>query len=371
MENLKINTAEAISIVLGVFVTYTLVSLPRNLLETTKTSTIINIIYVGIIGILIAYLIYKLISKFPGNDIIDIAEYLGGKTFKTIIGILFIFYFIFSSSILLRNFCECLKIVYYPVTSLIFIILTFILTICIALRHNFSSIAKVNLLIIPLVIISIIFLFFANFRNFSFENIFPILGDGIFNTFITGLGNLGAFGGISLLYFIPPFLKEPEKMKKVYLTSIILGSIYFLLCISIILFMFVSLMYTNQIMPLYLAARYIEFGDFFQRLESVFLLIWILQMICYLTILTKISSFIFKKITNIKDEKPLIYIFGLLLFAISILPKNYAISKIIENFIYNYMVIIFSICLGISILVLFYIKKKKKKEIQTNNESSM
>ena len=74
---------------------------------------------------------------------------------------------------------------------------------------------------------------------------------------------------------------------------------------------------------------------------------------------------------EIKDEKPLIYIFGLLLFAISILPKNYAISKIIENFIYNYMVIIFSICLGISILVLAYIKKKKKKEIQTNNESSM
>ena len=256
-------------------------------------------------------------------------------------------------------------------TSLIFIILTFIVAICITLQHRFSSIAKVNLLIIPLVVISIIFLFVANIKNFSLDNIFPIFGDGLFNTFVTGLGNLGAFGGITLLYFLPPYLKEPQKMKKIYLTSIILGTIYFILCISIILFMFISLMYTNQIMPLYSAVRHIEFGNFFQRLESIFLLIWILQMVCYLSIIAKISISIFKKITNINNEKPLILVFGLLIFAISLLPKNYAISKLIENYLYNYMVIILSIILGISILVLAYFKKRKKKELNQNNEQNI
>ena len=366
METSKITTAEAISIVLGIFVAYTLVALPRSMLETTKTATLINLIYVGIIALLITFLIYKLLLKFPGSDIVDVAEYLGGKPLKTLIGIVFIFYFFFSSSILLRNFCECLKIVYYPMTSLIFIILTFIIVICITLHHRFSSIAKVNLLIIPLVIISIIFLFVANMKNFSLDNIFPILGNGLFDTFVTGLGNLGAFGGITLLYFLPPYLKEPQKMKKVYLTSILLGTIYFLLCVSIILFMFISLMYTNQIMPLYSAARYIEFGNFFQRLESVFLLIWILQMVCYLSIISKISISIFKKITNIRDEKPLIFVFGLLIFAISLLPKNYAVSKLIEDYIYHYMVIIVSIFLGVSLLILAYFKKRKKKELKAD-----
>ena len=256
-------------------------------------------------------------------------------------------------------------------TSLIFIILTFIIVICITLHHRFSSIAKVNLLIIPLVVISIIFLFVANIKNFSLDNIFPIFGDGLFNTFVTGLGNLGAFGGITLLYFLPPYLKEPQKMKKIYLTSIILGTIYFILCISIILFMFISLMYTNQIMPLYSAARHIEFGNFFQRLESIFLLIWILQMVCYLSIVAKISISIFKKITNISDEKPVIFVFGLLIFAISLLPNNYAISKFIENYIYHYMVIIISIFLGISILLLAYFNKRRKKELNTNNEQNI
>ena len=367
MDNSKIGTAEAISIVLGVFVAHTLVSLPRTMLETTSSATIINIIYVGIIAITLTFLIYKLIKNFPGSDIVDISEYLGGKVFKKIVGIIFIIYFISSTSILIRNFCECLKIVYYPMTSLIFIILAFIVAICIVLKYNFSTITKVNLLIMPLVVFSIIFLFVANIQNFSLHNIFPIMGENLFTTFITGLGNLGAFGGISLLYFLPPYLKEPSKMKKVFLVSIALGSVYILISVSIILFLLVFLMYSNEIMPLYSAARYIEFGSFFQRLESAFLLLWIFQMACYLTISSKFSIAIFKKITNIKDETPLILIFGILIFSISLLPPNYAVSKFFEDYVYKYMVL--GIVLVFSIIILILANIKKRKKVGQKNES--
>ena len=57
----------------------------------------------------------------------------------------------------------------------------------------------------------------------------PILGNGLFDTFVTGLGNLGAFGGIVFLYFIPPYLKEPKKLKKVAMLSIVLSIIYLII----------------------------------------------------------------------------------------------------------------------------------------------
>ena len=65
MENSKISAVEAISIVLGIFLAYTLVALPRSMLDSTKTATIINLIYVGIIALFITFLIYKLLLKFP------------------------------------------------------------------------------------------------------------------------------------------------------------------------------------------------------------------------------------------------------------------------------------------------------------------
>ena len=364
----KIGTVEAIMLILTIVLTHTISTLPRELLVSTKSATLINLIYVSIIAVLLAYLVFRLLKNFPGLDIIDISEIAGGKVFRNIIGIIFILYFLISSSILLRNFCESLKIIYFPMTDITFIILLFIIALCTANRLDFSATLKTNLLILPIVLASIIFLFFANMNKFVPQRIFPLLGDGIFNTFVLGLGNLASFGGITYLYFLPPFLKEPEKFKKITIVSTIITAIYLILCVSTLLFMFSFFIDTNEITPLYNATRYIEFGSFFQRLESVFLLFWILVFACYLSIVSKFAMNIFKKITNIETKKPLIDVFGLLFFSIALVPKNYAISQNFEVKVYPYLMLGISIFLGISILIIANISQKRKKGIVNNHD---
>lgn len=362
MTKSKIGTKEAIMVVLIIIITHTISSLPRDILVVTKSATIINLIFVSMLAILFAYLVVKLMKNFAGSDIVDISEYLGGKVFKNIIGIIFILYFLITSSLLLRNFCESLKIIYYPMTNILFIITFFVIAVCIANRLDFNASLKTNLLIVPLVLASIVFLFFANMNKFVPQRAFPIFGDGLFQTFILGLGNLSAFGGITFLYFLPPYLKEPEKMKKIALVSIGISAIYLILCVATLLFMFSFFINTNEITPLYNATRYIEFGSFFQRLESIFLLVWILAFACYLSITSKFAMSIFKKLTHIETKKPLIDIFGLLILGIALVPKNYAISSIFETKIYPYLVLGITFSLGISILILANILKKKRKK---------
>lgn len=360
MTSSKINTIEAIMLILTIIVAHTILSLPRNILVVTKSATLINLIYVSLIAILISYFILKLLKNFAGSDLIDISEFLGGKTLKTIIGIIFISFFVISSSILLRNFCESLKVIYYPMTDITFIILLFIIALCAANRLDFSATLKTNTIILPFVLISIIFLFFANMNKFTPQRIFPILGDGIFNTFGIGLINISSFAGIAYLYFLPPLLKEPKDMRKISLISIGISAIYLILCVATLLFMFSFFIDANEITPLYNATRYIEFGNFFQRLESIFLLIWILVFACYLSIVSKFAMRIFQKITNIENKKQLIDIFGLLIFTISIFPKNYSISDKFETDIYPYLVIGIVFFLAISILILANLVKRKQ-----------
>lgn len=371
MTNSKISVPEAISVILIVLVAHTLVSLPKGLLNVTGSATIINLLYVGIIMFFLVLLIVKLFKDFGGQDIVDIANFLGGPVFQKIIGMIFIFYFIFSSSVLLRNFCECLKTVYYPMTSLFFILLTFIIALCISNNFGFSVTAKINLIFLPIIFVSILFIFFANNENLSFENLTPILGNGLFDTFITGIGNLGAFGGIVFLYFIPPYLKEPKKLKKVAMLSIVLSIIYLIICVAIILLTFTFLLKVDEIMPLYSAARYIEFGSFFQRLESILLLIWIIGMTCYFSITLHIVMNIFKKITNIRNTKPLLITFALLMLSISLLPKNYAISKFLETDVYPYLVIGIGMFLSTAILILAYFKVRIKKNSTSSRNGNL
>lgn len=361
MYRTKIGTAEAIMVILTVVVTHTILSLPRNLINATKSSIILNILYITIIAIFLAYLIFRLLKNFGSLDIMDISEFVGGKVLKNIIGTIFILHFIITSSFLLRGFCEGLKIVYFPMTDIVYIIFLFIIGVCISNRLGFNVTLKTNLIIIPITLASIIVLFLTNFEHFVPQRMFPILGDGFFNTFVTGISNLYAFGGIAYLYFLPPYLKQPEKLKKIALVSVVITGIYLVLCVSIILFIFTSFLTTNEIMPLYSAARYIEFGTFFQRLESLFLLIWILTFVSYLSIGCKFSLNAFKKVANLKDSKPLVSIFGILFLAVALIPKNLAVYEFFENNIYDKMILIIVFLLSIGILILANIKRHKQK----------
>ena len=354
----KISSTEAVFMIVTVIVAHTLSSLPQNLINNTKSSTIINLIYVGFITIFISYIIYRLLKNFASEDIIDISEYLGGTVFKSIVGVLFLFYFIFSSASLLREFCEGLHIVFFPMTNTVFIIIPFIFVMIINNLLSFGSNAKAISVVFPIVLASVVFLFVCNLSHFSFQNIYPILGKGFVNTFITGIGNIGAFGGISCLYFLPPFLKQPDKMKNICLLSVIIGTIYLVLSISTILLIFSIFVGAGKVLPFYSAARYIEFGTFFQRLESIFLLIWIMVFASYLSITLKFSTYIFQKITLLTDTKILIPVLGLLLFGIALLPNNLAISQYYEAHIYPILMLGISIFLSLSILIFANIFKK-------------
>ena len=361
MMNSKFNAKEAISLVLVITIAHSLLSLPKNLLEDQKSAVILNIAYVSVIAIALAYLIYRLMKGFAGKDIIDISEFLGGKFLKYLLGTIFISYLIFTGSILLRNFCESIKIVYFPNTKVTFILTMFIAAVILVCCLDFKSNVKTTYIIIPVVSLSMIFLFISNLKNFSTDRMFPILGDGVTNTFVTGIGNLYAFGGFLLLYLLPPNLKEPKKFKKVAITSIVLSAIYLLITISIILFMFAYFVNIDEILPLFSAARYIEFGSFFQRLESVFLLIWFIIFACYISIILIFSVEIFKKMTNLKDTKPIAPFFALLLLGVSLIPKNYAVTSFLEASIYPYLNFGLNFVLLISMLILANIKLKKTK----------
>lgn len=261
---------------------------------------------------------------------------------------------------LLRNFAESLKVIYYPMTDIFFIIAFFIIPICFVNRLNFSATSKTNLIVVPIVLVALVILFITNTKQFTPQRMFPIFGEGIFNTFVTGLSNISAFGGIVYLYFLPPLIKEPRNMKKVFLISIAITSIYLLLSVATLLFIFSLFITTNEITPLYNATRYIELGNFFQRVESIFLIIWILAFACYLSTISKFSIVIFKKITNIENSKPLADIFGLLILGLSLIPENYAISQNFENNIYPYLVLTVVFFLGIGLLILANVKRRKE-----------
>ena len=358
MENTKIGNKEAISLLVTIAFNHIIMNITKSIIETTASASLLNILYVGIITIIFTSIICYFLNKFPTLDLIDISEYLGGKLLKWIIGLLFVGYFIFFSGTLLNLFSYCLEIIYFQLVKIIYIVSLLVICAVVSCTMRNNAIYRSTFIIFPFLIVSTLFLFIADFRYLEFEKMYPIFGNGLYTTFISGLSNMFAFQGLAYIYFMPPLLKQPNQLKKVAITSIVLSCIFLLISIAIILFMFNGFVETDELLPLYSAVKYIEFGSFFQKLDSAFVLIWIIGFVSYLSITLKFSSNILKKLTNIKAKNILTFLLAIPLLLLGIWSKNYSISIFLVNTVYKYA--FFILVIGISFLVLSSATIKQK-----------
>ena len=92
MTEQKLGKWEAIILIVAIVINHIILGLPRSIVAEHASASILNVIYISAIVIILIFLICKLLESFPGLDIIDIAEFLGGKVLKIGISILFLLY---------------------------------------------------------------------------------------------------------------------------------------------------------------------------------------------------------------------------------------------------------------------------------------
>lgn len=211
MNNEKIGFGEALCILIIVTLSHLILTLPKTIIQSQGSSSILNIMYVSIIVLIIIFFITKLYKNFRGKDILDISSFLLGRWFKFIIGLAFIAYYIFAASLLVSNTSENLKTMYFHNTPISFIVLFLLLAAGFINKLGPKAVIKCNLIIVPPIIVILLLIFLANSRNLSFTQVFPILGYGAKNTFVNGLSNIYAFSSISFLFLIMPLLKDYKR----------------------------------------------------------------------------------------------------------------------------------------------------------------
>lgn len=357
MNSYRLRTFEAIFIILTVFLINIFLQVPSLLITNTGSSTLLNIIYISIITLIYFFIVYFLFSKFPGLDIIDISEYLGGKFFKLIVGFLYIAFIIISTSIMIRIFAEGTVLIYFSHLNINTVILVFVLAAGILNFLGFKSINRLNMIILPITMFSIIFLYFSSLNNYTIQRIYPILGYGLSNTFIKGLTNIFAYGGFFILFFIFPFLNKANEFKKVGIFTLIIYTVFLLLAVSSLLFSFSQMSDTNSFLSLYLLARQISLGEYIQNIDAIFLLIWIPFLLSYLSIKLHFALSTFQKLTNIQETSGMVYSFCAIIFFISLLPQNIGEITFLGDSIYKYLIIGFVFIFSFIILLFAFIKK--------------
>ena len=368
MNTEKIGYIEAISLITLVIINKVILILPKEIILTTGSAAWVNTIYVSILALLLVWFISFLFKKFQGMDIIDVSEFLGGNFLKNIVGILYIFLLVLVPIFVLKNFTETLKAIYFRASPFIYILLFFIISTTIANHFSTKVLAKANLLLMLLSFSGIALILIASFKNFSFDQLFPILGYGFKDTFVTGLGSLFSFSSIGYIFLLGPLLDKPKDLKKISILSILASGLYLFSTVTCILLSFSFSFKSGESISLYLLTRTIDFGRFIQRIDAIFIFMWIVSTILYICITIHFSIYLFKKLTHISDSSCMNYTINLFILAVLLIPVGIATFNNIVGTLFKILTFALLFIGSTLILVLANLKlkffNKKKEEVQ-------
>lgn len=360
----KIGTFEALGFMIIVMINRIILNTPKEMIENGGSSSWLNVIAITILAVIFVLIICKLYKNFIGKDILDVSEYLGGNILRRITATIFCLLYIYVTALVLRNFSDSLQKIFLQNTPVTYIMLFFIVAMIWANKLGLQAIIKINMFIVGLVLLGILIIFISPISYFNISNLFPIFGNGVNETFFSGLTNLFAFSGITYLYFLMPLLNKPENFKKIALTSVIIAGIYLFLSVVSLLGLFSYLITSEDIFSILLITRVITLGAIFERPDTIFLLIWILAFLTYLSFILYFTLRTYKSATNISNQNGPIYVISALIFTLALLPENVIEINFLENEVLKILVLTLIFAFPLILFILANLKYKRKNKIK-------
>lgn len=353
---------EGITVLLNLLGVQVFLNFPRSMAEAAGTAGWILALYVSLLALLLFAWITKLYSKFEGMDILDVSEKAAGRIGKIIFGLIIIAHITLALSSILREFGEDMKVIAFNVSPISYVMLFFLVGMILGAYAGLEAIVRFHAIVVPIILVFYIIALIAVSPYYHFSNLLPIMGNGANTIFISGLSKISIFAPLIIYLLIVPFIRTHGNFKTVGYVSIGISSFIF---VSSALFYVAAMSYPTcleNFLPVYELSRLIYLGRFFQRVESLFVLSWAASALLYLSMGFFALVYVFKKIFNLEYYKPLIIPLSILIFVVSLLPKNLMEAITLETSYFRSWTWIDAFALTIIILLLAGARKRSNKK---------
>lgn len=359
-----IDKNEFIHLIANIIGLNALLAFPRNMVSIAGTAGWLLSLIIIIFSFVGVVILYKLYRPFNGKDILDIANFTGGEKLEFLIGILALTQILYGGVVVAREFGESFNIIALPNSPVGFIIFLLMLGSGVVACLGLKTIARLASMLAKIVIGGIVLILLGVINKFKIVNLYPILGNANELSIRNGIVGMSWFSGILAFFILMPFLKDKDNSKKVAYK--IIGFPSFVIFIVTLVYQGVFSYPCNkkQMLPLYALSRSIRQGQKIERIEAVFLIIWVLSALTFITLATIIIAYLFKKLFRLKHDIPLVLSIIVIIFSCSVMYKNIIESE--DNFVSLYRRISFITAYIMPFILLIFANLKIHKEKNKN-----
>jgi spore germination protein KB len=326
-------------------------------------------VMLGLVGGLMIFLVYhRLYVYYPDLPLTSYVQKITGKWLGRFIGLLYIVYFMYLASRVLRDFGELLSTTIYNNTPLFVINTLMIITIIYAVHKGFEVIARVGELYFGVVyitaILGMLLIVFSGLIHLG--NLKPILENGlkpVMKTFLTQTINF-PFGEMVVFTMLLPFLRDKKKAKIVCLSGMILSGINITITVVVNISVLGVALFQRSTFPLLTTVGRIQIAEFIERLDVLFMLYLIIGGFFKIAIYYYAAVAGAADIFQFSNQRKLGFPMGIIvLFASITIASNYS-EHIKEGLVVVplYLHWPFQIIIPSMLLIIAFFRNRKKKK---------
>ncbi|EKN65708.1 spore germination protein [Neobacillus bataviensis LMG 21833] len=322
----------------------------------------------GLMGGLVLFLVYyQLYKYYPKQLLTSYVQNITGKWVGRFIGLMYIIYFIYCATRVMRDFGELLTTTIYFNTPLIVINSLMMLTIIYAIHKGIEVIARVGELFFSVIYLmaSAGFLLILFSGLIHLEYLQPVLEHGwkpVFITFIRGTITF-PFGEMIVFTMLLPYLNDHKKVKLACMGGMILAGINVTITCAINVATLGVDLFERSNFPLLTTIGKIQLANFIERLDVLFML--------YLVIggFFKISLFFYAAVVGatdlfrFKNHQKMSFPIGLIILLASVTIATTYAEHIQEGLkvVPVYLHWPFQIIIPTLLLIIAFFRKRKQK----------
>ena len=331
----KIGYHEALTLLVITLTAKIYLSFPRNMALLGDAAGWIIVLLSGIYSLVGYFFLSSLLRKYPGKNIIQISNQLGGPIVGKIIGVGFFLFFSAITSLYLRQFAESFILAILPRTPISILTIFFLVLLIYTVLLGIETLSRVAWLLGPYLLTALIIILFFSLPQASLNHLTPVLGPGPAPLLKYSIANLSIFAEIILLGIIAPLVRDRNKINRIGVIGLTVAIIINVGITTLATAVFNYAAIQKMIFPIFQLTRLIAYGEFIQRVEAVFVFLWFFWAGIQLGGLFYGTVTSFAQTFRIKNYRPLTFPLAVLIFTLSLIPTSMTEAVELNDYVFK------------------------------------
>ncbi|MBB3111741.1 spore germination protein KB [Paenibacillus phyllosphaerae] len=313
-------------------------------------------------GSVIIYILTKLHKLYPHQTLSEYSEKIIGKFPAKLLMFLYLFYFLHSLGASIRQYAEFVTGTFLFRTPILLILISIVLLAAITVRCGVEVIARSATILVPLFVIPLTMLILL-LPDLHIKHVMPILSHGIIPVVKATQWWIGNF--IVIAYLLP-YLSNPESGRKASmftLTAVVVTGTY----INLLCLMLLGPDTSVKIYPVHVLFRYVSFANFFENMEALLLVMWVVGCFIRVAVFYYVASVSLAQWLNLENYRSFVFPLGLLIVVFSLwdFPDVSAMGVFFRT-AYPFEQLLTGLVIPLFLLLIALLRRKKPEQVSVN-----